>query len=440
MGSKAENLDLTADSIISPILEKLGGVSRIEKVLDMLDKALAELGHVNLIIAGKSGVGKSTLINSVFRQDVADTGVGKPVTDKMKLYEREGVPLRIYDTKGLELDADAQAQTIQEINALIKSKRALGEEQHYIHGIWYCVNAGASRVEDFELNFIRKISSEVPVIVVITRASRARTILNVAGEYKQKKIDAEAMKKVVDDELSSLPQYRGCHIVLAKKEDGERAFGLEELTKATAQMIPNRAKKAFTNAQKVLVEQKVQASNLIINSYAVTAATIGAVPIPFSDAPLLISAELAMCARITATFGIDLDKATAANLVVALAGVTGVTITGKLVVSNLLKLVPGAGSVAGGVISGTTAAILMQALGRTYVAVLRMLAEGEKQEDDLQKKAFQNEMKAMMKKELKIILADLKKSVKKELQNDTPQAGSSDGTAEKTLQDLANLS
>ena len=137
---------------------------------------------------------------------------------------------------------------------------------------------------------------------------------------------------------------------------------MEELTKETARMIPTQAKKAFTNAQKVLIEQKVQASNLIINSYAVTAATIGAVPIPFSDAPLLVSAELAMCARITATFGIDLDKATAANLVVALAGVTGVTVTGKLVVSNLLKLIPGAGSVAGGVISGTTAAILIVAV------------------------------------------------------------------------------
>ena len=437
MGSQAEKFDFDADSDILPILEMLGGVSRIETVLGMLDKALAELGHVNLIIAGKSGVGKSTLINSVFRQDVADTGVGKPVTEKMRLYEREGVPLRIYDTKGLELDAAAQAQTIREINNLIQSKRSLGEEQHYIHGIWYCLNAGCARVEDFELAFIRKISSEVPVIVVITRGSRAKDVLK---GYKQRKHDAEAMKKVVDDELSSLPQYRGCYIVLAKKEDGERPFGLEELTKETARMIPNQAKKAFTNAQKVLIEQKVQASNLIINSYAVTAATIGAVPIPFSDAPLLVSAELAMCARITATFGIDLDKATAANLVVALAGVTGVTVTGKLVVSNLLKLIPGAGSVAGGVISGTTAAILMQALGRTYVAVLRMLAEGEKQEDDLQKKAFQNEMKAMMKKELKKIFADLKKGAKKEVQSDPLQSTSSDGMAAEILKNLADLS
>lgn len=91
----AETFDLADNSAISSILEKLGGVVRVDDVLDRLNKALAELGHINLIIAGKSGVGKSTLINSVFRQDVADTGVGKPFTKEMTLYEREDVPLRI---------------------------------------------------------------------------------------------------------------------------------------------------------------------------------------------------------------------------------------------------------------------------------------------------------------------------------------------------------
>lgn len=439
MELKIGNFDLAADSVVAPILEKLGGTSRIENVLGQLNKALAELGHVNLVIAGKCGVGKSTLINSVFRQNVADIGVGKPVTQKMKLYEREGVPLRIYDTKGLELDAEAQAQTIREINDLIQSKRALGKEEDFIHGIWYCFNAGCARVEGFELEFIRKISTEVPVIVVITRGSRAKDMLK---GYRLRKTHAENMKKMVDDELSSLPQYQGCYIVLAEKEDGERPFGLEELVQATGHMIPSHAQKAFTSAQKILIDQKVQASNAIINKYAVTAAGIGAVPIPGPDAPLLTAAEIAMCVHITATFGVDLETAAIANLVIALAGVAGVTVVGKFVVSNLLKLIPGVGSVVGGAISGTTAAILIEALGRTYVAVLRMIAEGEKQEDDLQKKAFQNEMKAMMKKELKDIMknVNLKKTIKKASESDTAQTGVSEEEATEILQDLAGLS
>ena len=178
----AETFDLADNSAISSILEKLGGVVRMDDVLDRLNKALAELGHINLIIAGKSGVGKSTLINSVFRQDVADTGVGKPFTKEMTLYEREDVPLRIYDTKGLELGADAQAETINGINALVQNQRSIGDERQYIHCIWYCFNAGSTRVENFELDFIRKLSSDVPVIVVITRGSRAKDITKSAGQ------------------------------------------------------------------------------------------------------------------------------------------------------------------------------------------------------------------------------------------------------------------
>ena len=61
------------------------------------------LGHVNIIIAGKTGVGKSTLINAAFRDNLAETGMGMPVTQSSKIIESEGMPLRIYDTVGLEL-------------------------------------------------------------------------------------------------------------------------------------------------------------------------------------------------------------------------------------------------------------------------------------------------------------------------------------------------
>ena len=34
---------------------------------------------------------------------MAETGVGKPVTDKIRKYEKPDFPLAIYDTPGLEL-------------------------------------------------------------------------------------------------------------------------------------------------------------------------------------------------------------------------------------------------------------------------------------------------------------------------------------------------
>ncbi len=56
-----------------------------------------------MLIAGRTGVGKSTLINSIFHGNMAVTGQGKPVTQTTRLISKEGIPLSIWDTRGLEM-------------------------------------------------------------------------------------------------------------------------------------------------------------------------------------------------------------------------------------------------------------------------------------------------------------------------------------------------
>ena len=53
------------------------------------------------------------------------------------------------------------------------------------------------------------------------------------------------------------------------------------------------------------------------------------------------------------------------------------TLLGKTIVTNFCKLIPGAGSVVGGVISAATAAILTSALGEAYIMIMTMIAKGE---------------------------------------------------------------
>jgi predicted GTPase len=45
-----------------------------------IKEALKERGNVNILIAGATGVGKSTLINAIFQGNMAETGQGRPVT------------------------------------------------------------------------------------------------------------------------------------------------------------------------------------------------------------------------------------------------------------------------------------------------------------------------------------------------------------------------
>ena len=63
----------------------------------------------NILLLGKTGVGKSSFINYFIGQPLAKVGDGRPVTqDYFTPYEiADGeYPIRIFDTKGLEaLDA-----------------------------------------------------------------------------------------------------------------------------------------------------------------------------------------------------------------------------------------------------------------------------------------------------------------------------------------------
>ena len=76
---------------------------------------IKNLKHLNIIVAGKTGVGKSTLINAVFRDNLAETGMGKPITSHMRKITKKDVPLSIYDTRGFELGKEVQAEVKQEV-------------------------------------------------------------------------------------------------------------------------------------------------------------------------------------------------------------------------------------------------------------------------------------------------------------------------------------
>ena len=88
----------------------LAVLDRFEDSKDILSEikrafhdATHEIGTVNVLIAGRTGVGKSTLINEVFQGRLAETGQGEPITKETRRLTKKGIPLAIYDTRGLEL-------------------------------------------------------------------------------------------------------------------------------------------------------------------------------------------------------------------------------------------------------------------------------------------------------------------------------------------------
>lgn len=106
-------------------------------IREMLEEAYEERGHANVLIAGRTGVGKSTLINSVFQRNLATTSQGRPVTENTREITKEGVPLSIFDTRGLEM-ADFSG-TVRSLKAFVAERSGDLDEKKHIHVAWVCV-------------------------------------------------------------------------------------------------------------------------------------------------------------------------------------------------------------------------------------------------------------------------------------------------------------
>ena len=152
--------------------------------------------------------------------------------------------------------------------------------------------------------------------------------------------------------------------------------GLEELVERTNDILPEAVKRAFVNAQGVVIRLKANQARAIVAASSVAAAGIGATPIPVPDAAVLLPVQLGMLGSITAVFGIDMSNEGAVNLIRGLVGSGGVAVAGRQIAASLLKVIPGVN-----LINAAVAAALTAALGEAYIQLcsemLRRQAAGK---------------------------------------------------------------
>ncbi|MCI6363329.1 YcjF family protein [Intestinimonas butyriciproducens] len=365
-----------------------------QEAIDAIAEKIKNLNTLNIIVAGKTGVGKSTLINAVFRDKLAETGMGKPVTDHMRKISKKGIPLAIYDTKGFELGRDVQQQVKQEVMETISKGLATQDINKAIHCIWYCINTASNRVEPEEIEWLKELSKEnqitqVPIIVVLTQS------------FSKK--NADAMRKMILNENLDVVQ-----VVPVLAEDYEideafvaRSYGLDVLIHVMGEALPDELMDTLQNVQIASLAEKKKRAQAAIATATLAAAGEGAAPIPFSDCALLIPTQLGMIASITVIFGFDVNKSILTAFLSSTLGSGGATLLGKTVVSNLVKLIPGVGTIAGGAISAATAGVLTAALGEAYIGIMTLVFNGEMSIDDLGTKRGKDQMTALFKYELK---------------------------------------
>lgn len=333
-------------------------------------KAVNEKEQCNIIISGASGVGKSTLINAIFGEEVVKAGAGKPVTQHL---EKVAIPEKgicLWDTKGIEAEGykDTMASLENEFKQAIDNAN---DDCEIPHVGWVCIKASSDRVEDRDLTLIGLLKKRnIPAIVVFTR---------VTGKAEREFV--EKAKLIIDKEYKDF--LRGAYVSVNSvpyeidEDIVVKVKGLESVIEVTEARFPEgkkSAKNAFLKAQRLKIEKRLAAmkegSRKVVHVASATAGTAGASPIPGSDAPIIAAIQSTMIYKINSEFELDADNSKMTSVLTGIMGVTALAQVGKAVVSNALKFIPGAGTLIGGAISATTAIAITEAVGHTYIAVL----------------------------------------------------------------------
>jgi GTP-binding protein EngB required for normal cell division len=161
--------DLSRNRSVDSSLDKLhdhiasDASTLLEKFRTEFDSTSREFStKPNVLVAGCTGAGKSTLINKVFGRPVAQTGSGVPITQHFDRYDLENEAVVIYDSKGLEVG--------EHDNFISTTSEFLRKGNTEIHVVWYIINSAGSRFQPFEGDVCKSLFNKLPIIFILNKA------------------------------------------------------------------------------------------------------------------------------------------------------------------------------------------------------------------------------------------------------------------------------
>ncbi|MBO3458923.1 GTPase domain-containing protein [Aetokthonos hydrillicola Thurmond2011] len=368
----------------TPTLKEIAHTTISEEIKEKIK----ELKSPNIAVIGRTGTGKSTLINKVFGIEFAKTGAGLPITDTFCRFPPEDsdiiYPVTIYDSPGYEVAK--QIEWVKKVLEFIEEKQNSRELEKHIHLIWYVINASSARVEQFEKDILDKIASKhVPAIIVLSQCDRA-TPEEIEGiETALEQFDLKKVYSVINISAKPLPNPVNGKPICPP-------FGLPELLNKTIELLPKIYSEAIIIAQKTDLKLKRKEAWKYVRSAAILCFSVGFIPVPGTTPATAIASQTALCLQITSIYGykeqgefiLTISDATAASLC-------------NILVTSVTDII-GVFFPPVNAFSGVVSASFIVVVGLTYISVFENLTKSKINDKEAIEEFLKEEFKKQFKK------------------------------------------
>lgn len=400
VGDLLDNLpDAIPEKARQKIRDTILGDEELKNLMDGVDSHRPP----RIFLIGRTGVGKSSLINALCGAYVAPVSDTRSCTETAQTYQckdGERTLMEILDTRGIAESDNLNAEISAE-DMLINQVKEFSPDVAI-----FMLNCTHRDDVDSDVNFLKKLSESyaqaynmrLPIVAVVNKCdemapsrlknpneyteSKTKNIAEQVQHYKEiivknnlKIDDIIAVSSLIDwmtadgteidaDSIESLPVSDIENLQIAF--DGR--YHIEELLNILEKAILDFSARMGLRMALKLQEVVRRIANQLNKSFSAMSATVALSPIPISDIYILLLLQGILVCLIASLSGRDISLDTAKEFVLSMGGIAGAGYGFRLLAQQASKILNVFWAGSGSAVSASIAALGTSAIGKAAIA------------------------------------------------------------------------
>ena len=402
-GELIDNLpDAIPEKIRNMLKDTIFGDKDLKRLIDGIDSHRPP----RIFLIGRTGVGKSSLINALCGSYVAKVSDTISCTTNAEIYscmDGDRVLMEILDTRGI-----AESESL---NGNVSAEEALINDINYFSPDVAIFMLNCTHRDDVnsDVEFLKKVTKKyaeinmmrLPIVAVVNKCDEmAPTRFKIPTEYPEKKVtkinevvqyykgiivknglkidNIIPISSLIDwqtpdgievgvEDIENLPQHDIDNLQIAF--DGR--YRIEELLDILEEAILDFEAQMGLRMAARLNEVVHRIAKHLNKIFSGISATVALTPIPVSDIYILLILQAVLVVLIASLSGRDISLNTAKEFIFSISGIAGAGYTFKLIAQQAAKFLngiwPGSGSAVSAGIAGTGTSAIGNAAIAYYI-------------------------------------------------------------------------